>query len=63
MKISLSSFQIGSFFALCSAFLFSTKAIFIKQTYALSPLVDGTVLMAFTYAKRLTVLSINLLVQ
>ncbi len=46
MKISLSSFQIGSFFALCSAFLFSTKAIFIKQTYALSPLVDGTVLMA-----------------
>ncbi|MFI7822933.1 EamA family transporter, partial [Acinetobacter baumannii] len=34
MKISLSSFQIGSFFALCSAFLFSTKAIFIKQTYA-----------------------------
>ncbi|MFI7854361.1 hypothetical protein ACFMJT_19975, partial [Acinetobacter baumannii] len=24
MKISLSSFQIGSFFALCSAFLFST---------------------------------------
>ncbi|MDU5862682.1 MAG: hypothetical protein E6Z46_01950, partial [Acinetobacter sp.] len=27
MKISLSSFQIGSFFALCSAFLFSTKAI------------------------------------
>ncbi|WP_151963977.1 DMT family transporter [Acinetobacter oleivorans] len=46
MKISFSSFQIGSFFALCSAFLFSTKAIFIKQTYALSPLVDATVLMA-----------------
>ena len=46
MKISLSSFQIGSFFALCSAFLFSTKAIFIKQTYALSPLVDATLLMA-----------------
>lgn len=46
MKISLSSVQIGSLFALCSAFLFSTKAIFIKQAYALSPLVDGTVLMA-----------------
>ena len=53
MKISLSSFQIGSFFSLCSAFLFSTKAIFIKQTYALSPLVDGTVLMALRMVSAL----------
>ncbi|NHC03625.1 DMT family transporter [Acinetobacter sp. 187] len=46
MKLSLSSVQISSILALGAAFLFSTKAIFIKQAYALSPLVDGTVLMA-----------------
>lgn len=46
MRFKLSSTQLGSLFALCAAFLFSTKAIFIKQTYMLSPLVDGTVLMA-----------------
>lgn len=46
MKSTLSSTQLGSIFALCAAFLFSTKAIFIKQAYELSPLVDGTVLMA-----------------
>lgn len=46
MKLSLTSVQIGSIFAIAAAFLFSTKAIFIKQAYALSPLVDGTVLMA-----------------
>ena len=45
MKISLSSFQIGSFCALL-CFSFQHKSDFIKQTYALSPLVDGTVLMA-----------------
>ncbi len=53
MKISLSRTQLGSLFALCAAFLFSTKAIFIKQTYALSPLVDGTVLMALRMASAL----------
>ena len=46
MTLKLSSTQLGSLFTLCAAFLFSTKAIFIKQTYVLSPLVDGTVLMA-----------------
>lgn len=45
MKLSLTKTQVGSLFAIFSAFLFSTKAIFIKQAYALSPLVDGTVLM------------------
>ncbi len=53
MKFKLSSVQLGSLFALCAAFLFSTKAIFIKQTYALSPLVDGTVLMALRMASAL----------
>lgn len=46
MKLSLSSVQVGSILAVGAAFLFSTKAIFIKQAYALSPLVDGTLLMA-----------------
>ena len=53
MKLSLSSTQMGSIFALGAAFLFSTKAIFIKQTYALSPLVDGTVLMALRMVSAL----------
>lgn len=53
MKLSLSSVQLGSIFALGAAFLFSTKAIFIKQAYAISPLVDGTVLMALRMASAL----------
>ncbi|MGX5699733.1 DMT family transporter [Acinetobacter kookii] len=53
MKLSLTKTQLGSLFAICAAFLFSTKAIFIKQTYALSPLVDGTVLMALRMASAL----------
>ncbi|OTG83975.1 DMT family transporter [Acinetobacter sp. ANC 4648] len=53
MKFKLSSTQLGSIFALCAAFLFSTKAIFIKQTYALSPLVDSTVLMALRMTSAL----------
>ncbi|WP_425918816.1 DMT family transporter [Acinetobacter sp. TSRC1-2] len=53
MKLSLTRTQLGSLFAVCAAFLFSTKAIFIKQTYALSPLVDGTVLMALRMASAL----------
>lgn len=53
MKPTLSQTQLGSLFAIGAAFLFSTKAIFIKQTYALSPLVDGTVLMALRMASAL----------
>lgn len=44
--LQLSRSQIGILCAICAAFLFSTKAIFIKQAYALSPAVDATVLMA-----------------
>lgn len=44
--MSLSSHQLGAIFAISAAFLFSSKAIFIKHAYALSPLVDATVLMA-----------------
>ena len=46
MKGFLTATQLGSLCAIGAAFLFSTKAIIIKQAYALSPLVDGTVLMA-----------------
>ena len=51
--IRLNATQSGSIFALFAAFLFSTKAIFIKQAYALSPLVDATVLMALRMASAL----------
>lgn len=53
MKPRLSDTQLGSIFALSAAFLFSTKAIFIKQAYALSPLVDGTVLLALRMCSAL----------
>ncbi|WOE31235.1 MULTISPECIES: DMT family transporter [unclassified Acinetobacter] len=53
MNVSLNKVQIGSLFAIIAAFLFSTKAIFIKQAYALSPLVDGTLLMALRMASAL----------
>ena len=53
MKHPFSSTQLGYIFALGAAFLFSTKAIFIKQAYALSPLVDGTVLLALRMASAL----------
>ena len=53
MKPSLSDTQLGSIFALGAAFLLSTKAIFIKQAYALSPLVDGTVLLALRMCSAL----------
>ncbi|MFT4021166.1 MAG: DMT family transporter [Acinetobacter sp.] len=46
MSIQFSKTQLGAVYALCAAFLFSSKAIFIKQAYALSSLVDGTLLMA-----------------
>lgn len=46
MNLTLTKTQVGTIFAVTAAFLFSTKAIFIKQAYELSPLVDGTVLMA-----------------
>lgn len=53
MNISLSKTQLGSLFAISAAFLFSTKAIFIKQAYALSPLLDGTTLLALRMASAL----------
>ena len=53
MNISLSNIQLGSLFALAAAFLFSSKAIFIKQAYALSPLLDGTTLLALRMASAL----------
>lgn len=53
MQLLLTRTQIGSLCAICAAFLFSTKAIFIKQAYALSPQVDATVLMALRMASAL----------
>ncbi len=53
MQPFLTRNQIGSLCAICAAFLFSTKAIFIKQAYALSPDVDATVLMALRMGSAL----------
>lgn len=53
MKLNFSTYQIGSVFAFLSAFLFSTKAIFIKQAYALSPTLDATTLMVIRMASAL----------
>lgn len=53
MALSISKTQLGSLFAIAAAFLFSTKAIFIKQAYELSPLVDGTVLLALRMGSAL----------
>ena len=53
MTQSISKTQLGSLFAIAAAFLFSTKAIFIKQAYELSPLVDGTVLLALRMGSAL----------
>ena len=46
MQLNISQKQIGSLCAIAAAFLFSSKAIFIKQAYALSALADATTLMA-----------------
>lgn len=51
--IRLNATQWGSILALFATFLFSTKAIFIKQAYTLSPLVDATALMALRMASAL----------
>ena len=45
MNFKLSKTQIASIFAFVSAFLFATKAIFIKQAYAVAPQLDATTLM------------------
>ncbi|MDT1908438.1 EamA family transporter, partial [Acinetobacter baumannii] len=37
MKLNISLIQLGALFAFISAFLFSSKAIFIKQAYSLTP--------------------------
>ena len=63
MKGFLTATQLGSLCAIGAAFLFSTKAIIIKQAYALSPLVDGTVLMALRMLSALPFFFTALLVQ
>lgn len=49
----MNSVQTGSLCAIFAAFLFNTKAIFIKQAYALSPLVDATTLMVLRMGSAL----------
>ena len=62
MKISLSSFQIV-FFALALRFYSVQKQSLLNRLMPFSPLVvDGNGPDGFTYVKRFTVLSINLLV-
>ncbi|MZY88249.1 EamA family transporter [Acinetobacter baumannii] len=46
MKLNISLIQLGALFAFISAFLFSSKAIFIKQAYSLTPSLDAITLMA-----------------
>lgn len=53
MNFSLTKTQVGSIFAILAAFLFSTKSILIKQAYAESILVDGTLLMFLRMASAL----------
>ncbi len=53
MKPSLTQQQLGSLCAIGAAFLFSSKAIFIKQAYAISSTVDATLLMALRMASAL----------
>lgn len=53
MDLKLSSFQIGTASAFLSAFLFSTKAIFIKQAYAITSTLDATTLMVIRMASAL----------
>lgn len=53
MKVQLSTRQLGTLFALVAAFLFSSKAILIKQAYAISPDIDGTLLVALRMASAL----------
>ncbi|MGZ7882659.1 DMT family transporter [Acinetobacter soli] len=53
MKFSMNPVQTGSLCAIFAAFLFSTKAIFIKQAYTLSPLVDATTLMVLRMGSAL----------
>ena len=53
MNFKLSTIQIGSIFAFLSAFMFATKAIFIKQAYAAAPQLDATTLMVIRMASAL----------
>ena len=53
MNFSLTKTQIGTIFAVLAAFLFSTKSILIKQAYAESILVNGTLLMMLRMASAL----------
>ncbi|WHP05975.1 DMT family transporter [Acinetobacter corruptisaponis] len=46
MKKTGLSLQLGALFALISALLFSSKAIFIKQAYAITPNLEAITLMA-----------------
>lgn len=53
MKSALTATRLGTIFALIAAFLFSSKAILIKQAYAISPQVDATILVALRMASAL----------
>lgn len=53
MTHKINQIQLGTLCAIGAAFLFSSKAIFIKQAYALSPLLDATSLMAIRMGSAL----------
>ena len=53
MKYSILSIKFGILFSLISELLFSSKAIFIKQAYALSPALDATTLITIRMSSAL----------
>lgn len=52
-KLNQNPIFIGSLYSIAAAFLFSSKAIFIKQAYAVSPDINATLLMALRMASAL----------
>lgn len=53
MKLTQNPVVLGSIYAIAAAFLFSSKAIFIKQAYAIDPHVNATLLMALRMGSAL----------
>lgn len=53
IKLKHNPILIGSLYSIAAAFLFSSKAIFIKQAYAVAPNINATLLMALRMASAL----------
>lgn len=53
IKLNQNPILVGSIYSIAAAFLFSSKAIFIKQAYAVAPNINATLLMALRMASAL----------